>query len=119
MNKFAGKFALIGLTTVMGFYAFWPPDTKLKTGIDLSGGTILVYEIKQEKGQANSGSPLNIDELITTLKRRVNPEGVLDIGSRSSIPRRPPRTSRTSSRRSPTSARSSSASSPIASTTRA
>ena len=49
MNKFGGKFTLIGvITTVLGFLAFWPPETRLKTGIDLSGGTILVYEVKKE-----------------------------------------------------------------------
>lgn len=75
MNKFAGKFTLIGLTTLFGLLFFWPPSTKLKTGIDLSGGTILVYEIKKDGQPAN----FDIDELITSLKRRINPEGVLDI----------------------------------------
>ncbi len=75
MNKFAGKFTLIGITTLLGLLSFWPPSTKLKTGIDLSGGTILVYEIKKDGQPAN----FDIDELITSLKRRINPEGVLDI----------------------------------------
>ncbi|HEY2155139.1 MAG TPA: protein translocase subunit SecD, partial [Isosphaeraceae bacterium] len=75
MNKFAGKFTLIGITTLLGLLFFWPPSTKLKTGIDLSGGTILVYEIKKDGQPAN----FDIDELITSLKRRINPEGVLDI----------------------------------------
>jgi len=75
MKKFGSKFALIGITTLLGFLAFWPPDQKLKTGIDLSGGTILVYEVKKENLPAN----FDLDELITALKRRINPEGVLDI----------------------------------------
>ena len=75
MKKFSGKFALIGITTLLGFIAFWPPDSKLKTGIDLSGGTILVYQIKKESQPTN----FDLDELITSLKRRINPEGVLDI----------------------------------------
>lgn len=44
MNKYVGKFALIFLSTLIGILAIWPPREKLKTGIDLSGGTILVYE---------------------------------------------------------------------------
>src|SRR5579875_3186890 len=75
MNKFAGKFTLIGLATLLGFLAFWPPEQRLKTGIDLSGGTILVYEVKKDNTPAN----FDLDELITSLKRRINPEGVLDI----------------------------------------
>ena len=75
MNKFAGKFTLIGIVTLLGFLAFWPPETRLKTGIDLSGGTILVYELKRENLPPN----FDLDELITALKRRINPEGVLDV----------------------------------------
>ena len=76
MKKFGGKFALIIGLTLVGLYAIWPPKDKLKTGIDLSGGTILQYEVT--KTGAASGS-VNVDELITALKRRINPEGVLDI----------------------------------------
>jgi SecD/SecF fusion protein len=74
MKKFGSKFALIGFATLLGFLAFWPPEEKLKTGIDLSGGTILVYEIKKD-----TPANFDMDELITSLKRRINPEGVLDI----------------------------------------
>jgi SecD/SecF fusion protein len=47
----------------------------LKKGIDLSGGTILVYEVKE--GTRTSGNTM--DELIASLQKRVNPEGVADI----------------------------------------
>ncbi len=76
MKKFGGKFALIIGLTVLGLASIWPPKEKLKTGIDLSGGTILVYEVKTRHP---GGSSVNLDELITALKRRINPEGVLDI----------------------------------------
>jgi len=75
MKKFGGKFALILLLTLIGLVSIWPPKDKLKTGIDLSGGTILVYEVNQGSTAGN----VNLDELITALKRRINPEGVLDI----------------------------------------
>lgn len=48
----------------------------LKKGIDLSGGTILVYEIEQSKKSAAS---IDIDELISAIKRRINPDGMKDI----------------------------------------
>ena len=52
-----------------------PPDKKLKLGIDLSGGTILVYEVARE----NLGPNFNMDELISALKQRADPQGVKEI----------------------------------------
>ncbi len=75
MKNFGRNFALIGILTLVGLLAIWPPDEKLKLGIDLSGGTILVYQAKDDA----SGKEVNMDDLISALKRRVNPEGVLDI----------------------------------------
>ncbi len=47
----------------------------LKKGIDLSGGTILVYEIDSAKQKSN----IDINELISAIKRRINPDGMKDI----------------------------------------
>src|SRR4051794_36015535 len=72
MKGFAGKFSLIAALTLAGIafiYAFG-----LKLGIDLSGGTILVYQVKE-----SSQSDYKLDDLIAALKRRVNPEGVVDV----------------------------------------
>jgi SecD/SecF fusion protein len=52
----------------------YPPSKKLKLGIDLSGGTILVYEVERE----NLGPDFKMDELISALKQRVDPEGVAE-----------------------------------------
>ena len=76
MKKYGVKFALILGLTLLGLISIWPPKDKLKTGIDLSGGTILVYEVNK---QGTASGSVNLDELITALKRRINPEGVLDI----------------------------------------
>ncbi len=76
MKSFTGKFTLIAILTALGILACYPPDKKLKTGIDLSGGTILVYEVKADP---NNAGKVNLDDLIAALKRRLNPEGVLDI----------------------------------------
>ena len=53
----------------LGLLAMWPPDKKLKLGIDLSGGTILVYEVARE----NLPPSFNMDELISALKKRADP----------------------------------------------
>jgi len=67
------KFALIAVTTALGLLALYPPREKLKLGIDLSGGTILVYEVMK------TNSTFSMDELIAALKNRVDPSGVREI----------------------------------------
>jgi len=75
MRNFLWRFVLIGGFTVAGVVAIWPPGEKLKLGIDLSGGTILVYEV-----DASNLSPgFNMDELVSALKKRADPEGVKEI----------------------------------------
>src|SRR3954470_10549358 len=66
------KLVLIVVSVVAGLIAMVPPDKKLKLGIDLSGGTILVYEVSQENRPEN----FNMDELIAALKQRADPQGV-------------------------------------------
>src|SRR3954454_3066227 len=69
------KFGIIAACTFAGLYSLWPPQEKLKLGIDLSGGTILVYEVVKENLNPN----FNMDELIAALKHRVDPQGVSEI----------------------------------------
>jgi len=72
---FQAKFGLIAALTIAGIVAILPPDKKLKLGIDLSGGTILVYQVKD----VTTGANFRMDDLIAALKRRVNSTGVADI----------------------------------------
>ena len=74
MKSFGSKFALIIGTTLLGLYAIYPPREKLKLGIDLSGGTILVYEVLKE-----DAPNVRMNELIAALKNRVDPQGVREI----------------------------------------
>ncbi|WP_422930991.1 protein translocase subunit SecD [Singulisphaera sp. PoT] len=74
-NKLHQKFGIILTLTFAGLQAIVPPAEKLKLGIDLSGGTILVYEAFKE----NLSSNFNMDELISALKHRVDPEGIKEI----------------------------------------
>lgn len=75
MKTFGRSFALIAITALIGFAACWPPQEKIKLGIDLSGGTILVYQAKSAKTDPN----FRIEDLIAALKKRINPEGTKDI----------------------------------------
>ena len=75
MKDFLWRFLLIGGFTLAGLLCIWPPGQKLKRGIDLSGGTILVYEVDR----SNLPPGFNMDELISALKKRADPEGVKEI----------------------------------------
>ena len=73
MKRFGWKIGVIVAATLLGIAFIWPPQKKLKLGIDLSGGTILVYEAE------NLPAGFNMDELIAALKKRADPEGVKEI----------------------------------------
>jgi SecD/SecF fusion protein len=73
MKRFGWKIGVIVAATILGLVALVPPQKKLKLGIDLSGGTILVYEAE------NLPPGFNMDELIAALKKRADPEGVKEI----------------------------------------
>src|SRR5262249_13520263 len=75
MKRFAWKIGLIAGFTLAGLAAMWPPAQKLKLGIDLSGGTILVYEVITDK----TNRAVVMEDLISALKRRADPEGVKEI----------------------------------------
>jgi SecD/SecF fusion protein len=75
MKGFGWRFALIVGFTLVGLYSLWPPEKKLKLGIDLSGGTILVYQVDTK----NLPPGFKMDELVSALKKRADPEGVKEI----------------------------------------
>ena len=75
MKRFAWKIALIVGFTLAGLFSMWPPEQKLKLGIDLSGGTILVYEVISD----NTNRSVVMEDLISALKKRADPEGVKEI----------------------------------------
>lgn len=64
---------ILGLA-LLGFLGMWPPQEKLKLGIDLSGGTILLYQTRD-----SNRADYKVEDLITALKRRINPDGLMDI----------------------------------------
>jgi len=54
-------------------YFGWPP----KLGIDLSGGSQLVYEVDQSAHQ--SDAPVDMGKLIAAVQKRIDPDGVQEI----------------------------------------
>ncbi|QDV33349.1 protein translocase subunit SecD [Tautonia plasticadhaerens] len=84
MKNLTPRLILIGLAAVLGLLVLFSQqvglsdERPLKLGIDLSGGTILVYQVEQQAGER-----VDLDELVSALKRRINPEGVFDITIRS------------------------------------
>jgi hypothetical protein len=54
----------------------WPPDKRIRIGKDLRGGVSLVYSVEMPEG---ADSQRVLAQVIDSLKRRVNPQGVLDI----------------------------------------
>src|SRR4051794_36878873 len=75
MKNFAWRFALIGGFTLAGIFALWTPEKKLKLGIDLSGGVILVYQVDTKSLPPG----FKMEELVSALKKRADPEGVKEI----------------------------------------
>ena len=51
----------------------WPP----KLGIDLSGGSILVYEVDDQA--KDPGTTVDMDKLVQAVTKRVNPGGVKEV----------------------------------------
>ncbi len=66
---------VIAATLAVCFKANW----QVPLGVDIRGGTILVYEIL--KGN-NSGEPVKADAVVTALQNRLNPSGTKEISIR-------------------------------------
>jgi len=72
------KFILIIVLVVLAGWTLYPPDKTLKPGIDLAGGTSLIYEI-----DTTGFEPDQIDGLagrmIRVLRRRIDPANVRNL----------------------------------------
>ena len=66
------------MVAALGLCAWWlyPPQEKLKPGLDLAGGTTLVYQIDVPQGQDARSV---IDQTIASLQKRVDPNGVMNL----------------------------------------
>ena len=68
--------ALLLIATVLGGAGLLLYTTGLKPGIDLAGGSTLVYEVEVQEGESTK---LVIESTIETLKKRVDPNGVMNL----------------------------------------
>ena len=69
---------LIIILAVMGscIWALVPPSETIRLGRDLSGGVSLVYSVRMPEGADRAAI---LEQTISVLTDRVNPQGVLDI----------------------------------------
>ncbi|MCK4661157.1 MAG: hypothetical protein KAV82_16675, partial [Phycisphaerae bacterium] len=72
------KWGLVIVPLVAAVFAIYPPSDQLKGGIDLVGGTSLLYEIDTTGMEAEEKSDL-ANRVISILKRRVDPNGQLNL----------------------------------------
>jgi len=70
------KPVLIVVVLALCGLSLYPPSQRLKPGIDLAGGTTLVYQVDVP---ANQDAQSVIDQVIETLKKRVDPNGVRNL----------------------------------------
>lgn len=71
MNLFS-KATLIIVIAAVAVWTLYPVDQKLKAGIDLAGGTSLIYEIDTQGLTTAEKTGLS-GKMITTMRRRVDP----------------------------------------------
>jgi len=72
------KFILILVLVVLAVLALYPPSGKLKPGIDLAGGTSLIYAINTEGLTAAEETGL-AQKMIQVLRRRIDPANIQNL----------------------------------------
>lgn len=82
VKEWTGRLLLVFFTLMLGASPFLsclmrgqPIGDRFRLGIDLAGGTNMVFQIKPEKELTNS----LVDEMVSSVKRRVNPSGTEEI----------------------------------------
>jgi SecD/SecF fusion protein len=79
MNKnLTWKIALIAGLVVIASWTLYPPSKTLKPGIDLGGGTSLIYEV-DAKGLSGDEKRGLSDRVITVLRRRIDPSNIQNL----------------------------------------
>jgi len=72
------KLALIIVLIVVAIWTLYPPRKTLKPGIDLAGGTSLIYEIATHGLQEAEKKDL-AQRMITVLRRRIDPANIQNL----------------------------------------
>ncbi|MHC4305700.1 MAG: protein translocase subunit SecD, partial [Planctomycetota bacterium] len=77
MRNLAWKIVFIIALLGLCLWAVYPPKDRVRLGKDLRGGVSLVYHVNIDPRDPNPQA--TVTQVITVLKERVNPKGVLDI----------------------------------------
>jgi SecD/SecF fusion protein len=77
-KNLAPKAILIVILVVVAAWTLYPPAKTLKPGIDLAGGTSLIYEIDTE-GLAEHEKADLAQNMITVLRRRIDPANIQNL----------------------------------------
>ena len=72
------KLAFIVVLTAVAAWTLYPPSKTLKRGIDLAGGTSLIYEIDTH-GLSESDKRDLAQKMITVLRRRIDPANIQNL----------------------------------------
>jgi len=72
------KIVLIIVLVIIAAWTLYPPSKTLKPGIDLAGGTSLVYEIDTHGLKETEKKDLS-QKLITVLRRRIDPANIQNL----------------------------------------
>ena len=79
MNKnLTWKIVLIVGLVILAAWTLYPPSKTLKPGIDLGGGTSLIYEI-DAKGLSSDEKRGLSERVITVLRRRIDPANIQNL----------------------------------------
>jgi len=79
MNKnLTWKLVLIIVLVVVALWTLYPPNKTLKPGIDLAGGTSLIYEIDTHGLEETEKKDL-AQKMITVLRRRIDPANIQNL----------------------------------------
>ena len=73
----AWKWLLLLVVIALAVWSLYPPQKKLKPGLDLAGGTTLVYEVAVDPGVSDPKAVL--EQTIEVLRKRVDPAGVRNL----------------------------------------
>ena len=74
MPEFTRRIAWVVYSIAFCLWAMFPFTGVFKLGIDLSGGTILMYQVKQPAQE-----DFSLDKMVVAIQRRVNPIGMTDV----------------------------------------
>lgn len=69
------RLILIGVIMLLGVWLIYPPKDRLKPGLDIAGGTSMIFEIDAEAGD----DPALAENMKKQLQKRVDPKGVYDL----------------------------------------